>query len=48
MRRQKDDVTDNSKRGLNVRWDLSVGGEGLDGQFEMVANNHDMYGFVAC
>lgn len=41
----KDDATDNSKQGVNLRWGLVVGGEGLDEQFEMIANNPDMYGF---
>ena len=30
----------------NLRWGLVVGGEGMDEQFEMIANNPDMYGPV--
>lgn len=35
------DVED-SKKGQSLRWGLIVGGEGLDEQFEMVANNPDV------
>jgi ATP-dependent RNA helicase DDX54/DBP10 len=31
-----------SKSGQSLRWGLVVGGEGLDEQFEMIANNPDM------
>lgn len=30
----------------NLRWGLVVGGEGMDEQFEMIANNPDMYNLV--
>ena len=37
---------DDLKQGENLRWGLVVGGEGMDEQFEMVANNPDVYAFV--
>jgi ATP-dependent RNA helicase DDX54/DBP10 len=37
------ELSESRNRGQGLRWGLVVGGEGLDEQFEMMANNPDMY-----
>lgn len=39
---------DDDERKENLRWGLVVGGEGMDEQFEMIANNPDVYAFFFC
>jgi ATP-dependent RNA helicase DDX54/DBP10 len=39
-----DDGGGGSSSSENLRWGLVVGGEGMDEQFEMIANNPDVYG----